>query len=61
LFGKSTDEDLRKLSGETLMEIFEGVPQGNVGADELSAFGGGAAGVVEADRHRIGVGRRLRH
>jgi tyrosyl-tRNA synthetase len=36
LFGKSTDEDLRKLSGETLMEIFEGVPQGNVGADELS-------------------------
>jgi len=37
LFGKSTDEDLRKLSGETLMEIFEGVPQGNVGIDELSA------------------------
>jgi tyrosyl-tRNA synthetase len=37
LFGKSTDEDLRKLSGETLMEIFEGVPQGNVGADELVA------------------------
>jgi tyrosyl-tRNA synthetase len=37
LFGKSTDEDLRKLSSETLMEIFEGVPQGNVGADELSA------------------------
>jgi tyrosyl-tRNA synthetase len=37
LFGKSTDDDLRKLSGETLMEIFEGVPQGNVGADELSA------------------------
>jgi tyrosyl-tRNA synthetase len=37
LFGKSTDEDLRKLSGETLMEIFEGVPQGNVAADELSA------------------------
>jgi tyrosyl-tRNA synthetase len=37
LFGKSTDEDLRKLSGETLMEIFEGVPQGNVSADELSA------------------------
>jgi tyrosyl-tRNA synthetase len=36
LFGKSTDEDLRKLSGETLMEIFEGVPQSNVGADELS-------------------------
>jgi tyrosyl-tRNA synthetase len=37
LFGKSTDEDLRKLSGETLMEIFEGVPQGNVSSDELSA------------------------
>jgi tyrosyl-tRNA synthetase len=37
LFGKSTNEDLRNLSGETLMEIFEGVPQGNVGADELSA------------------------
>ena len=37
LFGKSTDEDLRKLSSETLMEIFEGVPQGNVGADEFAA------------------------
>jgi len=37
LFGKSTDEDLRKLSGEMLMEIFEGVPQGNVGEDELKA------------------------
>ena len=37
LFGKSTDEDLRKLSSETLMEIFEGVPQGNIGADELAA------------------------
>ena len=37
LFGKSTDEDLRKLSSETLMEIFEGVPQGDVTLDELSA------------------------
>ena len=37
LFGKSTDEDLRKLSSETLMEIFEGVPQGNIGGDELAA------------------------
>ena len=37
LFGKSTDEDLRKLSGETLMEIFEGVPQGDITRDELSA------------------------
>jgi tyrosyl-tRNA synthetase len=37
LFGKSTDEDLRKLSSETLMEIFEGVPQGDVSSAELSA------------------------
>ncbi len=37
LFGKSTDEDLRKLSSETLMEIFEGVPQGDVSHQELSA------------------------
>jgi tyrosyl-tRNA synthetase len=37
VFGKSTDEDLRKLSSETLMEIFEGVPQGDVTLDELSA------------------------
>jgi tyrosyl-tRNA synthetase len=37
LFGKSTDEDLRKLSSETLMEIFEGVPQGDVSREELSA------------------------
>jgi tyrosyl-tRNA synthetase len=36
LFGKSTDEDLRKLSSETLMEIFEGVPQGFVSLDEFS-------------------------
>ncbi len=37
LFGKSTDEDLRKLSSETLMEIFEGVQQGDITRDELSA------------------------
>ena len=37
LFGKSTDEDLRKLSSETLMEIFEGVPQGDITREELSA------------------------
>jgi tyrosyl-tRNA synthetase len=37
LFGKSADEDLRKLSSETLMEIFEGVPQGDITRDELSA------------------------
>ena len=37
LFGKSTDEDLRKLSSETLLEIFEGVPQGDVTREELSA------------------------
>jgi tyrosyl-tRNA synthetase len=37
LFGKSTDEDLRKLSSETLMEIFEGVPQGDITRDEISA------------------------
>ena len=37
LFGKSTGEDLRKLSSETLMEIFEGVPQGDITRDELSA------------------------
>jgi tyrosyl-tRNA synthetase len=37
LFGKSTDENLRKLSSETLMEIFEGVPQGDITRDELSA------------------------
>jgi len=36
LFGKSTDEDLRKLSSETLLEIFEGVPQGDVSSAELS-------------------------
>jgi len=35
LFGKSTDEDLRKLSSETLLEIFEGVPQGDVSNAEL--------------------------
>lgn len=28
LFGKSSDEDLRKLDQNTLLEVFEGVPQG---------------------------------
>ncbi|MFM9004083.1 MAG: tyrosine--tRNA ligase [Flavobacteriales bacterium] len=37
LFGKSTDEDLRKLGSDMLLEIFEGVPQGDVSRAELSA------------------------
>jgi tyrosyl-tRNA synthetase len=37
LFGKGTTETLKKLSEETLLAVFEGVPQCDVGRDELSA------------------------
>jgi tyrosyl-tRNA synthetase len=35
LFGKSTDEDLKKLDEATLLDIFEGVPQGVISKGEL--------------------------
>ena len=35
LFGKGTEESLRKLDEETLLSIFEGVPQFNVSHKEL--------------------------
>ncbi|MFM9983644.1 MAG: tyrosine--tRNA ligase [Flavobacteriales bacterium] len=37
LFGKSTDEDLKKLDNETLLDIFEGVPQGSISKGEIEA------------------------
>lgn len=37
LFGKGTEESLRKLSESQLLSIFEGVPQFNISKDELSA------------------------
>lgn len=36
LFGKGTEESLRKLSESQLLSIFEGVPQFNISKDELS-------------------------
>ncbi len=35
LFGKSTDEDLRKFDEQTLLDIFEGVPQGVILKSEI--------------------------
>jgi tyrosyl-tRNA synthetase len=35
LFGRSTSEDLKKLDGQTFLEIFEGVPQANIAKEEL--------------------------
>lgn len=35
LFGKSTKEDLMTLDGETLLQVFEGVPQFNISKKEL--------------------------
>lgn len=35
LFGKGTEESLRKLDEETLLAIFEGVPQFNISLEEL--------------------------
>ena len=37
LFGKSTDEDLKKVNEATLLEIFEGVPQGHIAKSEIEA------------------------
>jgi len=37
LFGNSTSEELKKLDEETLLAIFEGVPQFEISASELSA------------------------
>ncbi len=37
LFGKSTDEDLKKLNAETLIDIFEGVPQASISKSELES------------------------
>jgi len=35
LFGKSTSQDLKALDSETFLEIFEGVPQAEVGAADI--------------------------
>jgi tyrosyl-tRNA synthetase len=37
LFGNSTSEALRKLDEDTLLSVFEGVPQFEISRDELSA------------------------
>ena len=37
LFGKSTQEDLLRLSSEAFLEIFEGVPQASLSRKELQA------------------------
>ena len=36
LFGKSTQEDLLKLNQEAFLEIFEGVPSGQIGVSDLN-------------------------
>lgn len=36
LFGKSTSEDLKQLSEENLLEVFDGVPQGEISRNEIS-------------------------
>lgn len=37
LFGKSTSEDLKKLSNETFLSIFEGVPMATITRDEINS------------------------
>lgn len=37
LFGKSTSEDLRGLSGENIADIFEGVPSGSISESALNS------------------------
>ncbi|UCE94489.1 MAG: tyrosine--tRNA ligase [Flavobacteriaceae bacterium] len=36
LFGRSTAEDLKNLDAQTFLDIFEGVPQAEIGKEELS-------------------------
>jgi tyrosyl-tRNA synthetase len=36
LFGKSTSEDLKSLDEDTLLSVFEGVPQFNINKNDLS-------------------------
>jgi tyrosyl-tRNA synthetase len=43
LFGKSTQEDLLKLSESSFLEVFEGVPQGTIAKDTLTQ----GSGIVE--------------
>ena len=38
LFGGATSEALRRLDEQTLLQVFEGVPQFRISADELGAF-----------------------
>src|SRR5690606_17841077 len=35
LFGKTTSEDLKKLSNELFLEIFEGVPQASISRSDV--------------------------
>lgn len=51
LFGKATEEQLRKLDSETLLSVFEGVPQFELSADKLSA----GLPVVEALSEETGI------
>lgn len=37
LFGKSTSDDLKKLSNETFLSIFEGVPMATITRDEINS------------------------
>ena len=37
LFGKSTEEDLNSLDEDTLVSVFEGVPQVRISASDLSS------------------------
>jgi len=37
LFGKSTLDDLNKISENDLLSVFEGVPQGEIAQDQISS------------------------
>jgi len=43
LFGKSAEEDLRKISEQDLLDIFEGVPQGTIAKSEIET----GLGIIE--------------
>lgn len=50
LFGKSTQEDLRSLTSEEFLEIFEGIPQANVSTEELN----NGIGIIDALSSKTG-------
>ena len=51
LFGKGTNESLKKLSEETLLSVFEGVPQCEITVSDLNS----GIGIIDFLSHKTGI------